>query len=356
MNTRSGEPLEKPKRLTNWSGFCIDSPSATADGKKLAFRRSTVQSSVYLADLQADGARITAPRRLTLNEGRDFPAAWTADSKAVIFVSNRNGQWQLFRQRKDEESAQPIVRVLEDEAERTEAGEFNPTIPRASPDGAWILYTVWRRVSSSSPSVELMRVPTGGGPAQLVLTGSAGIIHSFRCARFPSTLCVMAERAMDHKQLVFIALDPMKGRGREVTRFSTSPTPDAEYAWDLSPDGRRIAIVRRSEATIHVLSFGRQTSEEVVGKGLSSLETVDWTADGKGLFVSTIGEGGSSLFHVDLRGNAHRLWESKGAVEPSITAFVGGPLVPWAVPSPDGHHLAICEWNLGANMWMMENF
>ena len=61
---------------------------------------------------------------------------------------------------------------------------------------------------------------------------------------------------MDHKQLVFIALDPMKGRGREVTRFSTSPTPDAEYAWDLSPDGRRIAILRRSETTIHVLSFG----------------------------------------------------------------------------------------------------
>ena len=149
----------------------------------------------------------------------------------------------------------------------------------------------------------------------------------------------MAERATDHKQLVFSAFDPMKGRGREVTRFSTSPTPDAEYAWDLSPDGRRIAILRRSETTIHVLSFGRQTSEEVVVKSLSSLETVDWTADGKGLFVSSIEEGGSSLFHVDLRGNAHRLWESKGTVEPSITAFVGGPLVPWAVPSPDGHQL-----------------
>jgi len=82
-----------------------------------------------------------------------------------------------------------------------------------------------------------------------------------------------------------------------------------------------------------------QTRQEVVGKSLSSLETVDWTADGKGLFVSSIEEGGSSLFHVDLRGNAHRLWESKGTVEPSITAFVGGPLVPWAVPSPDGHQL-----------------
>ena len=355
-DARKGEPLEKPKRLTNWSGFCIDSPSATADGKKLAFRRTTVQSSVYLADLQTNGVRITAPRRLTLNEGRDFPAAWTADSKAVVFVSNRNGQWQIFRQSHDKEVAEPIIKASDTEAERTEAGEFNPTIPRISPDGAWILYMVRRTVSGFSPSAELMRVPVAGGPPQLVLTSSPGIIHSFRCARSPSALCVMAERATDRKQLVFTAFDPVKGGGRELTRFGTSSTPDAEYAWDLSPDGTRIAILRRSEATIHILSLSHQTSEEVTGKRLSSLETVDWAANGRGLFVSSVREGGSALLHLDLKGDSHPLWESKGTVEPGILAFVGGPSVPWVVPSPDGRHLAICVWSLNANIWMMENF
>jgi hypothetical protein len=28
------------------------------------------------------------PCRLTMNKGRDYPAAWTADSKAIVFVSN----------------------------------------------------------------------------------------------------------------------------------------------------------------------------------------------------------------------------------------------------------------------------
>jgi eukaryotic-like serine/threonine-protein kinase len=356
MGPRGGEPLEKPKRLTNWSGFCIDSPSATADGKKLAFRRSTVQSSVYLADLQANGARISTPRRLTLNEGRDFPAAWTADSKGVVFVSNRNGRWELFRQSLDKDTAEPIAKASEDEAERTEAGEFNPTIPRMSPDGSWILYTIWRRSSGSSPSIELMRVRIAGGAPEPVLTTAPRSLHSFRCGRSPATLCAMAERTQDRKQLIFTAFDPLQGHGRELARFDTNPTPDAEYAWDLSPDGTRIAILKRSEATIHILSLSRQASQQIVGKGWGGLQSVDWAADGSGLFVSSVREGGSALLRLDLKGSGQLLWAYQGTVEPGITAFVGGPLAPWAVPSPDGRHLAICGWSLNANIWLMENF
>ena len=72
--------------------------------------------------------------------------------------------------------------------------------------------------------------------------------------------------------------------------------------------------------------------------------------------MSSLSEGGPSLLQLDLKGNAQLLWESKGTVEPSITAFVGGPAAPWVVPSPDGHHLAICVWGLSANFWMRENF
>jgi hypothetical protein len=80
-------------------------------------------------------------------------------------------------------------------------------------------------------------------------------------------MCAMAERSQDRKQLIFTAFDPGQGRGRELTRFETSPTPDAEYSWDLSPDGMDIAILRRSEAMIHILSLSRRTSEEVAAKG-----------------------------------------------------------------------------------------
>ena len=34
IDSRTGVPLEKPKRLTNWAGFCMDGPSPTADAKR----------------------------------------------------------------------------------------------------------------------------------------------------------------------------------------------------------------------------------------------------------------------------------------------------------------------------------
>jgi hypothetical protein len=63
--------------------------------------------------------------------------------------------------------------------------------------------------------------------------------------------------------------------------------------------------------------------------------------------------------HLDLRGNAHILWEQKGNIAPwngPFTQWLGGPSAPWAIPAPNGRHLAIYSWSLNANMWLMENF
>jgi hypothetical protein len=91
----------------------------------------------------------------------------------------------------------------------------------------------------------------------------------------------MVERTQDRKQLIFTAFDPLQGRGRELARFDTNLTPDAEYAWDLSPDGNRITILKRSEATIHCLSLSGQASRQIVMKGWSGLQSVDWAAERK---------------------------------------------------------------------------
>ena len=37
IDPRSGEPIEKPRRITNRAGFCVDTMSVTSDGKRLAF-------------------------------------------------------------------------------------------------------------------------------------------------------------------------------------------------------------------------------------------------------------------------------------------------------------------------------
>src|SRR5260370_25192165 len=164
---------------------------------------------------------------------------------------------------------------------------------RVSPDGAWVLY-------QTAPRNALMRVAITGGPAQLVLVAR---LHGFRCAKASATWCVLGEQTPDRKQLIFTALDPLKGRGRELARFDADPT--ADYDWDLSPDASFIDIRKNREPRLSMLSLSGQEPRELIVKGWSTLINLDWAADGKGLFTSGLVQRGSVLLYVDLRGNAH---------------------------------------------------
>jgi serine/threonine protein kinase len=333
IDPRSGKPVEEPRRITNWAGYCVASTSVTLDSKRLAFQQWRARTSVYVADLQASGTRIKNPTRLTLDEVWNNPLAWTADGKSVLFRSFRNDAWGLFKQSLGQDKAESLVTAREDE----------DLFDRAclNPDGSWIFYMVGAKDAPSTVPGRLMRAPITGGSPQLVLTAS--IEGSPRCARSPATVCAIAERSADRKQLVFAAFDPVKGRGAELTKANADATTD--YHWDLSPDGTRIAILKHREGRIQILSLHGQTPQEITPKGLNILTSVVWAADGKSLFVSSVASRGSALLSVDLKGNAEIVWEETGS------PFTYG------VPSPDGRHLAMQEWTVeGNNLWQMENF
>lgn len=348
VDARTGKPKGNPRRLTNWAGFCMQDPSVTADGKRLTFRKLSAQGTVFVADVQANGTRISTPRRLTQNEGQDYPATWTADSKAVVFRSHRDGRWSIFKQSLDEDTAEPIA---------TGAEDVEGASATVSPNGGWVLYVASSKKDSASSAVapdSLMRVPIMGGSPELVLT--ARIYGKPACARAPATMCVIAEQTPDRKQLVFTAFDPVKGRGGEVTRFDTDPTAHFRCDWDLSPEGSRVAILKYSNGSIDILPLDGQVSQKIVVKDWSSLLSLNWTSDGKGFFAAGQTEKGSVVLRLDLRGNARVLWELKGSTSPWNRPFAGGTSAPSAIPSPDGRHLAIYDWKLSANMWLIENF
>jgi serine/threonine protein kinase len=343
IDPRTGKLLEPSKRLTNWAGFCVDNPSPTGDGKRLAFRRWSSQGSVYLADIEDDGHRVTPATRLTLNEGLNYPASWTADGKAVIFGSYRDGRWRIFKQAVNEDTAD-IIDTGPDE---------NAMGSRLSPDGQAVFYiSLPERVSPSTPN-RIMMVPLAGGSPRLVMAEQTFAL--LRCSRSPATLCVFAEPTPDGKQLIFTAFD-LRGRGRQLTRVDVDPKFVSNYVWDLSPDGTKIALLKSSESRLKILSLHDGSSREVVAKGSSSLESVDWATDSRAIFASSHTEEGVVLLRLDLQGNSHVIWEHKGSIVPWNFPFPMEGTMPWAVPSPDGHQLAIYEWSLSANMWMMENF
>jgi Tol biopolymer transport system component len=333
IDPRSGKPIEEPRRITNWAGFCVASTSVTLDSKRLAFSQWRAHTSVYVADLQASGTRIKNPTRLTLDEVWNNPLGWTVDGKTVLFRSIRNSAWGLFKQSLGHDIAEPLITAKVDEDLEDRAC--------LNPDGSWVFYMVRAKEGAPPAPGRLMRVPITGGSPQLVLT--ANIEEWPRCARSPATLCAIAERSADRTQLVFTAFDPVKGRGGEMAKLKADATTD--YHWDLSPDGTRIAILKHREGRVQILSLNDRTPREITAKGWNTLTSVAWAADGKGLFVSSLTDRGSVLLSVDLNGNAGILWEQTGGHHT------------YAVPSPDGRHLAMQGWIVeGNNMWMMENF
>ncbi len=85
--------------------------------------------------------------------------------------------------------------------------------------------------------------------------------------------------------------------------------------------------------------------QQVQVKSWSNIQFLNWAADGKNLFVAASIRNGKELLHLDLKGNAHALWEGSGG-----SAETG------AYPSPDGRHLQFHGWTMNTNIWMLENF
>jgi hypothetical protein len=123
----------------------------------------------------------------------------------------------------------------------------------------------------------------------------------------------------------------------------------------VSPDGTRVAILKESEATVTLLSLVDNSTRQLALRSWPKLYSLDWSADSNGLFVSALANGGSTLLHLDLNGNAQKLWFVKGGIRQPGDLF-NPPLAPRAVPSPDGRHLVIQSQAASANVWLLENF
>jgi Tol biopolymer transport system component/DNA-binding winged helix-turn-helix (wHTH) protein len=335
VDTRTGHAVSKPRQLTHWVGVVTGLGGGTQDGKQLAVGKRSGQADVYVAELEANDRRLKNTRRLTLNENDDYPGQWLADSKTVLFQSDRNGAWDIFKQALDQAEAQPVV-----------TGPDYKQQPVVSADGSWILYlsSATALVGAATP-VRIVRVPTSGGAPQLVLEGRG--IDGLACARSPATDCVFSGRTPDNRQLIFSAFDPIKGRGKELTRINLRQ-PIRRYSWDLSRDGSRLAFTQfdEGEGRIQILPLTGGETREVNVKGWNDLWILFWATDGKGLFLSRLPTSGSMLLYVDLEGRADVVWQQS---MPSHGET-------WGVPSPDGRHLALVGKNFDSNVWLLENF
>jgi Tol biopolymer transport system component len=334
LDAHTGTPIEKPRKLTNWSGFCMNPMSETSDGKQIAFLKWSPRETSYLADLAGGGTRILQARHFPLSESSEVPTAWMPDSKAILFVSDRSGPWGVYRQSLDQDIAEPIV-----------SGDFARN-PRLTPDGKSLLYL---GVGENGPPPvkgpePVMRVSITGGASQRLFMARPWSLLT--CARSPTGQCLIGEPTEDGKQLIVSVVDSMKGRGPELFRFALAVNDDSWFL-EISPDGTRVAATRTPTGPICILSLDGRVLRQVWVKGKGNPLSFFWAADEKGFFVTSADiQNRREILYVDLQGNAHALWENSGGSPGEIEAH----------PSPDGRYLAFNGWATNSNMWVVENF
>jgi eukaryotic-like serine/threonine-protein kinase len=334
LDARSGAPAEKPRRLTDWSGFCMSAMSETSDGKGLAFLKWSGKMTSYLAELERGGTQIVRPKHFPTSESSEGTVDWMPDSKAMLFISNRTGHFEVYRQALDQDIAEgPLTNGYGRD-------------PHVTPDGGSIVYFApgANGAPPATTAEEVMRISINGGASQRLFT--AGPYSLISCARSPAGECVIGEPSEDGKQMIVTILDPRRGRGAELFRFDVSASGNDVTWWlAISPDGRRLAATRSAAGPIYILSLSGEILQQFDVTGWNDVQAFIWAADGKGLFVTAGIRNGRELLHVDLQGNAQALWENTGASGETL-----------AKPSPDGRHLAFSSWATSGNMWMMEDF
>jgi Tol biopolymer transport system component/DNA-binding winged helix-turn-helix (wHTH) protein len=325
MLQQSGKVPEPPRRIATTGHGWISRISGSADGKALIFLRANSSPNIYIGTLAEDGTKLLAHRRLTLDESGSLAWSWTPDSKAVLFLSDRNGTPEMFKQATDQPLAESLM---------VSAGPLSAL--RVTPDGSEILYISTPKSASPETPSSIFAIPIQGGTPRLVLKDVR--IWNLQCARLPSRLCLYSVT---------------KGKTEETYRFdvksgkSTDPPQiDPPSNWSLAPDGSQLAVIvlRPNQGTIQLRSTSTGKTRDLVVRGWSGLIGGDWSADGRSLFTTSHShEGDSTLLNVTLDGRASVLLHSRNEVFS-------------AIPSPDGRSLAITEDTGAKNVWQIENF
>jgi Tol biopolymer transport system component len=333
VNPRTGSATDKPEKLTNWFGFVPWFLSANHDGSRIAMTKARSWNDAYVAELTADAAHMRPPKRLSAGENSDIPFAWSRESKSLLFYSDRNQRYQLFRQRLGQNAAELIPGST----------DLAGSGAALSPDGAWILYWATKPGAlSGQGSIALMKIPSSGGNSQTVLNSSMSPMTHFGCPVNPAASCVVSRA--EHGQLALYAVDLAHGLGQELARTRIGDADDLNLA--ISADGARAAISSADQlpGRIRVMDFANRAERDLVLSRGVAIDALAWAADNRFLFASVShGRNSCKILEINLDGTTRTLWD------------VGVRHIDPLVPSPDGHYLAFAQGTFEGNVWLLDN-
>jgi serine/threonine protein kinase/dipeptidyl aminopeptidase/acylaminoacyl peptidase len=232
-----------------------------------------------------------------------FPAEIASDGKRLLFDEEGvggGGGYSIYLRKTDEESA---VRLGDGES------------VSLSPDGKWVL-----GLTMSSPA-QLILLPSGAGEPQQITHD--GLYHSWARWLPDSQGIVFTAKQEGHGARIFVQKS-INGSATPVSPEGIDPLVIA-----LAPDGSQVAGVGPDgKAYLYSLTGG---PTKAVSGFLPSEQPIEWSADGKSLYVYQPGEFPAKVYQLDLTTGKRTLWRSLAPADPAGVSQIG-PIV----MTPDG--------------------
>lgn len=207
----------------SFNGYAMWRP----DGKRIAFQ-SSKEGPVNIFWQFADSSG--GLERLTTSEYTDTPTSWSPDGQLLAFNEiNPTTRYDFWVLRLTDRKAQPFLQT-----------PFNETAARFSPDGRWLAY-----MSDESGHYEIyvQPYPGPGGKWQISTEGGTEPVWNPNGRE-------LFYRAGDKMMAVDISVQPNFAAAKPRVLFGGRymPTPGTLPNYDVSLDGRRFLMLKRSEA------------------------------------------------------------------------------------------------------------
>ncbi len=345
----------------------VSDPAVSPDGQWIVFslRTTDVEANRGLTDLWSIDSQGKALRRLTSHPAADFNPRWSADGKAIYFLSTRSGSSQVWRIRPDGGEAEQVSRLALDVSNLA-----------VSPDGKNLVFSleVFPGLCACGTKKKLDEVEArktsgriydrlffrhwdswkDGRRSHLFVfaldSGNARDLMAKMDADAPSKPFGGTEEfdfTADGKGLVFTA----RAAGREEAwstnldlwfvpldgsaepRLLTAGNKAVDTQPLFSPDGKTLASLAMERPgyeadryRIVLRSWPDGAARILAEKWDRSPSALCWSKDGRSLYATAENIGQHSLFAIDVRSGAVKTLVKEGSISsPALAA--GGRIV-----------------------------
>lgn len=257
-------------------------PTWTADGKGILYESAVTGNwEIWIMDLEGLGNDGGNLRRITTNEHRDRMPSMSPDGQWIAFISDRDGDDEVFRMRSD--GSDPVQLTF---------NELSEIHPYWSPDGRTILYN--RRVEGER-LYEIRIMDADGSNDRSLLRDDE--LNSY-AQRSPDGTTVVFDKWQENDETNGEIYVLTVGDGR-LTRLTDNAVYDGYPTW--FPDGRRILFSSQVDGKFKLFSVGldgRDLQQITFGEGNDA--RADVSHDGRTIVFNREIDGGINIYVMPL--------------------------------------------------------